>query len=705
MPAPFESEFWTSQPKRERPKSDSRSRHRVLLIEDNPAHAALLRETLAHAPGQPFFLEHKESLAAGCERLSSGGIALVLLDLSLPDAQGIETFNRMHNEFPEVPMIVLSGDDDEELAVSIVQAGAQDYLVKGQADPRSLLRAMQYAIERRHIQETLARERDLLLTLMDHSLDRIYFKDSQSHFVRINNSLAKKFGLADPQAAVGKTDFDFFTREHALAAFEDELQVMRTGEPMVGKVEKETMPDGSITWALTSKMPLRDKRGHIVGTFGISRDFTALKTIEDAREADRNLLRSLIDNLPDYIYVKDAQGRYVLDNIAHRKFLGARTQEEIVGKRFSDFVSLELTGQPPPEDLQIIRAGKPLLNHEEPVVDRTGELRWHVTTKVPLRDAQGTVTGLVGIERDITERRQNEEQLRQANVELARSREELLKVLGDLRKSHDELKAAQLQLIQAEKMQSLGQQAAGVAHDVRNPLAILSMGVDYLANNLRNRDAETTAVLNDMMDAIRRADGIVRDMLDYSVPSELDFHAENLSEIIDQSLTLVKNLLAGRPIEIVRDMAEKLPLVQLDRNKIKQVFVNLLSNAIQAMPNGGRLTIRTYTRVLPPGEIPQKPGARVANPFRTGELVVIAEVQDTGTGISPENLSRIFDPFFTTKATGQGTGLGLSVAKKIIELHHGLLDIRNAPEGGVHATIVFKNSGEPYVKKENPHRG
>ncbi|MBI3417344.1 MAG: PAS domain-containing protein [Verrucomicrobia bacterium] len=695
MPAPFESEFWTNQPGSVRPKSGTRRKHRVLLIEDNLAHAALLRETLAHAPDEPFFLEHRETLAGGSERLAGGGIALVLLDLSLPDGQGIDTFNRLHNEFPELPIIVLSGDDDEDLAFQTVQAGAQDYLVKGQGNQRTLLRAMHYAIERRHIQEALARERDLLLTLMDHSLDRIYFKDSQSRFVRINNSLARKFKLPNPQAAVGKTDFDFFTREHALAAFEDELQVMRTGEPMVGKVEKETMPDGSITWALTSKMPLRDKRGHIVGTFGISRDFTELKTIENAHEADRNLLRSLIDNLPDYIYVKDTQGRYVLDNLAHRKFLGAHTQDEIIGKLFSDFVSLELTGQPPPDDLQIVHSGQPLINHEEPAIDHRGELRWHVTTKVPLRDAQGAVTGLVGIERDITERRQNEEQLRQANFDLARSREELLKVLGDLRKSHDELKAAQLQLIEAEKMQSLGRLAAGVAHEVKNPLAILSMGIDYLASHLANREAESTAVINDMMDAIRRADRIVRDLLDVSAPRDLNFRPENLIDIVDQSLLLVKYLLAGRPIELVREVPPNMPPVGLDRNKITQVFVNLLSNAIYAMPKGGRLMVRVYTRLLPPGEAMQDPGARVANPFRTGELVAVAQVQDTGTGIPSDKLSHIFDPFFTTKPAGEGTGLGLTVAKNIIELHHGLLDIRNVPEGGVRATVMFKISGEP----------
>ena len=311
---------------------------------------------------------------------------------------------------------------------------------------------------------------------------------------------------------------------------------------------------------------------------------------------------------------------------------------------------------------------------------------------------------LVGVERDITERREAEEQLRRANVDLARSREELLKVLGDLRKSHDELKAAQLQLIQAEKMQSLGRLAAGVAHDVKNPLAILSMGIDYLGNNnLVPGDVAATTVIQDMRDAIQRADRIVRDLLDLSAPSDLTFRPENLSQIIEQSLLLVKHELAGCPIDLVREDSGTLPTVQLDRNKIKQVFVNLLTNAIHAMPTGGRLTVRTLSRILPPGEVPQDPGARVANPFRTGELVAVAQIQDTGTGIPPDKLSRIFDPFFTTKPTGKGTGLGLTVANKIIELHHGLLDIRNASEGGVCATVMFRITGNTYAKEKDTH--
>ncbi len=139
-------------------------------------------------------------------------------------------------------------------------------------------------------ENALTQERHLLHTLMDTIPDNIYFKDREGRFIRVNNSMAQWFGLNDPMEAVGKNDFDFFSTEHAQQAFEDEQEILRTGVPLVGKEEKETWPDGSITWVSTTKEPLRDENGQVIGTFGISRDITALKnaTLEIAERDRRN---------------------------------------------------------------------------------------------------------------------------------------------------------------------------------------------------------------------------------------------------------------------------------------------------------------------------------------------------------------------------------------------------------------------------------
>jgi PAS domain S-box-containing protein len=662
----------------------------VLLIEDNAGDARLLMEYLSEAPGNPFVLERVELLSEGLDRLQKGGIALVLLDLSLPDSFGLETFARAHASAPEVPIIVMSGRDDESLAIKTVHEGAQDYLVKGQVDSRLLVRSMRYAIERKRTEEALAKERDLLHTLLENLPDRIYFKDEQSRFLRISRAVMEQFKLKDPAEAVGKSDVDFFSQEHAQVALNDERLVMRTGEPIIGKVERETLPDGTVTWALTSKLPMRDKSGRIIGNFGISRDITAIKKIESELAEERNLLRSLIDNLPDYIYVKDPQYRYVLDNIAHRNFLGANSEQEVIGKKLSDFFPQAFVEQFAHDDQTIIEQGQVLVNREELFVDPRRGRRWHATTKVPLRNNEGQIIGLVGISRDITERKEAEEKLQQANTELARSKAELESVFADLQRSHDELKAAQFQLIQAEKMQSVGRLAAGVAHEVKNPLAILGMGIDYMMKNLASPDQNVALILTDMNDALKRADRTILGLLDFSVPRALDLHSEDLSEIVEQSIAFVKHELANAPIRLVRELGAGLPPVYADKHKIKQVLVNILSNAIHAMPSGGTLTVRTYSKQLHATEVSHDAGWRLADRFREGETVVMCETIDTGTGIAPEKLAKIFDPFFTTKPTGKGTGLGLTVTKKIVELHGGSIDIRNRTEGGVIVTLMFK---------------
>jgi PAS domain S-box-containing protein len=672
------------------PKTDTFTKLRVLVLEDSPADAQLLRAILSEASGISFQLEHATTLAAGLQRLKRGEIDLVLLDLTLPDSQGAQTFARVHAAVPHLPIIILSGLDDEDLAIETVRQGAQDYLVKGQVDARLLVRSMRYAVGRKRAEEALSQERDLLRTLMDNLPDRIYFKDERSRFVRINPALATMFKLGDPQQAVGKTDFDFFTAEHAEAAFADEQSIIRTGQPIIGIIEKETHPDGRVTWAFTSKMPLRDKQGRIIGTFGLSRDITEIKNFENALAAERNLLRNVIDNLPDYIYVKDAAGRFMLDNVAHRELVGAATPEDVIGKESSAFYPPELAAQHASDTEVIVKSGVRVLNREEPMVDKTGRLRWHAATKVPLKDPAGDVIGLVGIGRDITERKEAEERLRQANAELARSREELLQTLADLRKSHEDLKAAQLQLIQAEKMQSLGRMAAGVAHEVKNPLAILRQGVDYFNAHLPEGDQAGPVVLQEMIDAILRADAIIRDLLEFAAPRPLKVGAENLTGLVERCLRFVRVELTAHRVELVKELSQDLPLVLVDGNRLQQVFVNLFINAIDAMPDGGMLTVRDYVHQLQAADLVPGPARHLPDSFCAGDTVVVTEVDDTSTGIPEDKLDKVFEPFFTTKPSGKGTGLGLTVTRKIIELHGGAIDLRNRPAGGVRVTLMLK---------------
>ena len=375
-------------------------------------------------------------------------------------------------------------------------------------------------------------------------------------------------------------------------------------------------------------------------------------------------------------------------NSATAHALGLETTEALLGQTDFDFFPAELAQQFADEEQQLLSAGQTLVNREACYNPSADKPQWTLTTKAPLYDQNGKIIGIVGINRDISFIKQAEHELRRANAQLESSQQELKNSLADLQKAHTDLHAMQLQLVEVEKMRTIGRVAAGVAHEVKNPLAILLRGLDFLTLSLKQSDETVAEVLKDMQEAIMRADTVIRGLLDFSAPSNLETQPEDLNTIIRQALFFMKHLLQEHHIQVQLMLAPELPIILLDRQKITEVFVNLFENAIHAMPPQGTLTVRTTTRLL-------TSTANALDFFKIGDLAAIVEIEDTGSGISAEKASKIFEPFFTTKPIGQGTGLGLSVCKTIIDLHHGTIALENRTEGGVRATIMFHAKERP----------
>ena len=263
--------------------------------------------------------------------------------------------------------------------------------------------------------------------------------------------------------------------------------------------------------------------------------------------------------------------------------------------------------------------------------------------------------------------------------------------ITDRKRSDEDLKAAQSQLMQAEKLHSIGQLAAGVAHEVKNPLQVLLVGLQYFGDSLLTTNEEARSVLTDMREAVQRANAVVQDLLDFASPRELGMQPRQINALLEKAIRFVRHDTTKAGVKVVTNFAAGMPDASVDPTKIEQVFINLITNACHAMPAGGTLTVTTRERVMTPAESPQHDtGDRSGIRFRSGEPVLAIEIRDTGTGVPPEKLSRIFEPFYTTKSTGKGTGLGLSVTQKIIDLHRGKISIENHPEGGVIATITLK---------------
>ncbi|MEA3212711.1 MAG: hypothetical protein QOE70_5768 [Chthoniobacter sp.] len=385
--------------------------------------------------------------------------------------------------------------------------------------------------------------------LLEHIPDRIYFKDKASRFIRVSRAKAERHGISDPSRMIGKIDLDLFTFEYAMQALEDEQDILRTGQPIIGKVEKETLPNGQTRWALTTKMPLRNSCGEIIGTCGISKDVTALKEMED--------------------------------------------------------------------------------------------------------------------------------ELADANAELSRTL--------------TQLKTAQAQLVEAEKAQTAARLAAGVAHEVRNPLNILGAGIELLGAD-RGISADGTAgmVLAEMRDALRRADAVICTLMDSSKDTAIVLTRCNLHALIDRSIESHQRDFATRHVTVTRDFAADLPPLAIDAERITTVLDCLLRNALDAMSTGdGELLVRTRCEQVAASDTEFEPGARSGQRQRIGDTVATLEIEDSGCGIPPASLGAIFDPFFTTKPTGSGTGLGLTVCRKILELHRASIAVTNRPERGVKVRIAF----------------
>ncbi len=307
-------------------------------------------------------------------------------------------------------------------------------------------------VERRQSETRLATERDLLRTLIDSLPDYIYVKDSRSRFLVNNLAQVRFVGLDSPAQLEGKTDFDVFPPEHASGYYADDQALMNADEPLLNRLETAHSSAGADEWVLTTKIPLHDADGSVIGLVGLTRNITyfkeaadalqqandeletrvqarvaelaAAKTAleaeiqerkraQDALNEERDLLRALIDAMPDYVFVKDRDGRYLLSNLAHAQAASVTDPAELIGRTADDFFPPELAQQYALDDRSVMESGQSQVSLERLTRDATGSPIWVSTTKIPLRDPQGRITGVIGVSRDISAYRATQQALAQ----------------------------------------------------------------------------------------------------------------------------------------------------------------------------------------------------------------------------------------------------------------------------------------------------
>ena len=395
-----------------------------------------------------------------------------------------------------------------------------------------------------------------------------------------------------------------------------------------------------------------------------------------------SLVESVLDNLPVAVFAKDANDdfRFVLWN-KKQELITTVDASKAIGKDVYALFSEESADYFRRVDKAVLKRGK-LLKVPEEIIEGTDGQDIHLrTVKIPVIEEDTGRRLVVGISEDITEQVQSRAKLESLNKNLL--------------EANRELQQTQLQLIQAEKLESIGRLAAGVAHEVKNPLALLLLGVDYLSGGVEPEDPNVETILAQMREAVDRADRIVRGLVDFSSQRALTREPVQLRNMIEEVLLLVKHELTRSNTRVSVSIPKDLPHVYLDLSKFEQVVINLVINAVHAMAESEqpRLEIRARSEHL--SDVVKNQGARKYEVFRSGDHVVILELIDNGCGIDSSDASRLFDPFFTTKATGVGTGLGLSVAKKIVQLHGGDLRVSDrSDEKGAVAKIILPTKVE-----------
>ena len=614
---------------------------RVLLVEDNPGDARLIREMLVEIHTDRYEVVHVERLAQALLHLSEGKFDAVLLDLNLPDAYGLSTLIKIRATAPHVPVIVVSGLGDEEMAIHALREGAHTYLVKGQMSGHLLDRSIRYSIERERMEQIvqLQRAREYAENIVDTIRESLIVLDNRLQIVSANRSFYQNFHIT-PGQVEGRFIHDLADLEWNIPKFLALLEkILHHSFQYEGLELDHEFPALGRRVMLLNARWVYEERGNTDRILLAMADITERKRAEEALADEKERLAVTLWNIGEGVIVTDVGGSVMMMNRVAESLTGW-TADLAAGLPIDQVYHVinEKSRDPCVNPVAAILKKEEMTDssHFRLLIGKDGIERPLGDSVAAVRDKEGKIIGVVIVFRDMTAERRMEE---------------------DLAKN--------------ERLESIGVLAGGIAHDFNNVLTAIEGNIVVAKAHLKPEE-KAYERLSKAEKAALRARDLTRQLLTFSRGGKPIKRQLHLNDLLTDSVSFA---LSGSAVRKKITIAEDLWPVEVDEGQIRQVINNLVINADQAMPEGGIIEVTADNVSLANDQILL---------LKAGNYVRVT-LKDRGIGIPKEYLSKIYEPYFTTKQ--KGSGLGLTVAYSILRNHGGSLTVDSV--AGVGSTFTL----------------
>ncbi|HHO75396.1 MAG TPA: PAS domain S-box protein [Deltaproteobacteria bacterium] len=636
---------------------------------------------------------------AGIKKAKENLPDAILLDIDLPGINGFEVCSRLKADDAtmDIPVIILTGVATcMEEKIKALDTGAEVFISKPFdtsefiAQVRVVLRIKEITdIRVRQVQ--LRESEHLLKSVLEFLPDATFVIDAQGIVLFWNKAMEDLSGLK-AEDIVGKGDFSYakpfygearpilidLLRDHN-KKYSGKYDHLSWGNDVLSGEVSLISQKGEQLYLSGKAGPIYDSNNKVIGYIESIRDISSRKKTEDELKRSEEKYRSIIESIEEGYYELDLQGNITLFNDCLCSIMGFG-RHEMRGMNYREYTDKDDLLKLERIFNRIYRSGEPESGVEWRLV-RKDKTSVKVEASITPRRSKGKIIGFQGMVRDVTERKDAEERIKEAQDQLETANLELVT-------AYAELKATQSKMVQSEKMASIGQLAAGVAHEINNPVGFVTSNLGTLkkyidkiadydsfvsgkvatiehADIQKQMEAERIRskidyIMEDMgglieesLEGTARVKKIVQDLKSFSRVDEDECKAADINECIESTLNIVWNELKYK-VEVHKEYGD-VPMTRCYPQQLNQVFMNLLINAGQSIEERGEILIRTWCE----------------------DHAVRIRITDTGCGIPQDKLSRIFEPFFTTKEVGKGTGLGLSIVYDIVRKHHGDIDVQS----------------------------